>query len=336
MPKIIANTANMSRNDWLELRKQGIGGSDAAAVAGVSKYNSPYMVFWDKVESVPQEKPDHVIEAAYWGNVHEPTIRKEFALRVNLQREEEGLPPLKVIHRQAIFAHDDYDFIRTNLDGWVVGHENGKGIFEAKTAHYMLREDWAGDDVPNAYMLQCQHNMLVMNANFCYLAVLIGGNTFKYYYIPRDEELIGYLLEIENKFWVNHVLAKIPPQMTGLEAEKDMLRQLYPDSVNDTDTFTTLPNETVEMVEEIEVIKQVMDELKQEKTKYENQIKAIMEDVEWGYAGVHKVTWKTSKDGKRPFKTKLYDFANQKKLLAKTRRVVHKQREALRGVKHEN
>lgn len=332
LPKVIVNTANIDYEHWVKLRKQGIGGSDAAAIVGVSKYASPYMVFWDKLDAFSQEKPEHVKEAAYWGNIHEPTIRKEFTRRVNIEREEQGLPPLKVVHRQAIFAHDTHDFIRTNLDGWITGHEKGRGIFEAKTAHYMLREDWEGDDVPNAYLLQCQHNMLVMNADFCYLAVLIGGNTFKYYYIERDEELIQSLVTIETVFWNNHVLPRIPPEMTGLEAEKDMLRQMYPISNEDEDTFTNLPHECIEIIENIDVAKQLMDELKQEKTSYENEIKAIMGDLEWGYAGVHKVTWKTAKDGKRPLRYKLSDKDNRNKLLAKKRVHIQKQRDSVHKI----
>lgn len=335
MPKLIANTAKMEREDWLKLRKGGIGGSDAAGVAGLSKYASPYMVFWDKLDVFIQDKPEHVMEAAYWGNVHESTIRREFTMRVNKEREEQGLPALKVIHRQAVFAHSEHDFIRTNLDGWIVGHENGKGIFEAKTAHYMLRGDWEGDDVPNAYLLQCQHNMLVMDADFAYLAVLIGGNTFKYYYIERDEELIAYLLQIETTFWNNHILTRIPPEMTGLSAEKDMLREMYPTSVDEEATMTSLPNECIERFETIDVIKQLMDELKKEKTKHENELKAIIGDVEWGYAGTHKFTWKTAKDGKRPLKYKLNDQENRDKLLAKKMNVVQKQRDSILKISKE-
>jgi putative phage-type endonuclease len=332
LPKIIVNTANLEHGKWLKLRKEGIGGSDASAVAGVSKYASPYMVFWDKLDAFPQEKPEHVVEAAYWGNVHEPVIRKEFTKRVNKEREEQGLPPLKVIHRQAIFAHDEHDFIRTNLDGWITGHEKGKGIFEAKTAHYMLRDDWEGEDVPNAYLIQCQHNMLVMDAQFCYLAVLIGGNTFKYYFIERDEELIQYLLDIEINFWNNHILTRIPPEMTGLEAEKDMLKTIYPDSNDMDDTFTNLPLECVEYVEKVDVAKQLIEELKKEKTKFENEIKAFMGDVEVGYAGIHKVTWKTSKDGKRPLKYKLNDLENRNKLFDKRRIILQKEKDSVHKI----
>jgi predicted phage-related endonuclease len=255
------------------------------------------------------------MEAAYWGNVHEPTIRKEFTRRINQERDEQNLPPLKVINRQAIFAHDEHDFIRTNLDGLIIGHEKGRGIFEAKTAHYMLREDWAGNDVPNAYMLQCQHNMLVMDANFAYLAVLIGGNTFRYYFIERDEELIAYLVQIETNFWNNHILTRIPPQMTGLEAEKDMLRDMYPTSMDESDSFANLPDYTIQIIEQVDVLKQLEGELKKERTKYENEIKAVMGDIEWAYSGLHKVTWKTSKNGTRPFKYKLFDEVGRNKLL---------------------
>ena len=329
MPKLVANTANMDERDWLELRRDGIGGSDAAAIAGQSKYASPVMVYMNKLGLHEPNKKDNVREAATWGHLHEPTIREEFKRRINAEREAAGLPPLKVIHRKAIFAHDEFDFIRTNLDGFIHGHELGKGIFEAKTAHYMLRDEWAGDDVPNAYYIQVQHNMAVMNAQYAYLAVLIGGNQYKHYFIPRDEEFISYLITIETAFWNNHILTRVPPAMAGIDAEKEMLNDQYPDSASYDDYIVTLPNVCIDLVERVEVAKQLIDELTKEKQALENEVKAMLGSTEMAFAGPHKVTWKTASNGNRPLRIKLDSSSDKQKFYDKRRKDLEQQRKAI-------
>lgn len=328
MPKLIANTANMSHEEWIELRKQGIGGSDASAVAGVNKYANPVTLYMEKLGYYNPNKKDNVRMAAEWGNRLEPVVRETFKEKINAERAEQGLPPLKVVHRKAIFAHDEHDFIRTNLDGLIYGHELGTGIFEAKTAHYMLREDWEGEDVPNAYLIQVNHNMLVMDAAFAYLAVLIGGNTYKHYFIERDEEICDYLIKIESAFWNNHILQRIPPTNTGHKAEKEMINEMNPQSVGREGELISLPNICIEYAERIEAIKQISSELDEEKTLYENEIKMIMGETELGYAGSHKISWKTASNGVRALKIKLDSALDKEKFYVSKIKVIEKERKA--------
>lgn len=313
MAKLIANTANMKHEEWLEIRKQGIGGSDASAVAGVNKYANQVTLYMEKLSYYDRNAKSNVREAAEWGNRLEPIVRATFKEKINAEREEKGLPPLKIINRKAIFAHDEHDFIRTNLDGMIFGHELGTGIFEAKTAHYMLREDWDGEDVPNAYFIQVQHNMLVMGAAYAYLAVLIGGNTYKHYFIERDEEVCNYLIQIESAFWNNHILPRIPPANNGHAAEKEMIKEMNPTSESREGYIVNLPNITIEYAERVGALKDLIQELEQEKDKYENELKMYMGTSELVYAGPHKITWKTSSNGSRPFKISLESALSKEK-----------------------
>ena len=63
--KILASTENMPYADWLELRKQGIGGSDTSVVCGISRYKSPVELWLDKTGQLP---PQEAGETAYWGD----------------------------------------------------------------------------------------------------------------------------------------------------------------------------------------------------------------------------------------------------------------------------
>ena len=82
---VVAKLANMSRADWLKLRKRGIGGSDAAAVCGFNRWRGPLDVYRDKTTSVTSEADN---ESMYWGRVMEPVLRNEFAKRSGLEVKE--------------------------------------------------------------------------------------------------------------------------------------------------------------------------------------------------------------------------------------------------------
>lgn len=333
MAKLIANTANMPEAEWLELRKQGIGGSDASAVAKASKYSSPVMVYMDKLGLYVGEKSDRVKMAAEFGHKLEPVVRQTFVEKINAERAEQGKRPLKVVHRKAIFAHDEHNWMRTNLDGIVHDPDLGKGVFEAKTSHYMLRDEWDGEDVPNAYYIQCQHNMAVMNMDYAWLAVLIGGNDYRHYFIPRDQEFIDYLIMIQKSFWENHILQRIPPAMSGHDAEKEMLAAQYPQSEGQEGYITTLPNVVIEMAEKVDAYKAMIAQLDQEKTAVENEIKSIMGTVEQAYAGNHKVTWKTASNGVRSLRIKLDSQDDRAKFYEARIKKIDKERKEVEKVR---
>ncbi|MCC2491712.1 YqaJ viral recombinase family protein, partial [Bacillus cereus] len=80
---VLITTEDMAHEQWLEARKAGIGGSDAAAIAGLNKWSSPIAVYYDKTsETVKDQLPS---EAAYFGNVLEEIVAEEFSKRTNLQ-----------------------------------------------------------------------------------------------------------------------------------------------------------------------------------------------------------------------------------------------------------
>lgn len=299
----VAETANMSHETWLQMRFEAIGGSEAATVAGVNKYNSPYRMYLEKRKLI---EPRTVGEAAEWGNILEPVIRKHFAKVINEQRAEQGLPPLRVQQRRAILAHKEHNFMRTNLDGLVLGHEKGTGILEIKTAGMMLASDWEGEDIPDAYYLQVQHNLMVTGLTFAFVAVLIGGNTYKQYFIERDEETINFLMQIEHNWWYNHFLAGIPPEIDGHDATKEALREQYPNSYENREgEVIHLPNVASKHAIAVEEAKAAIKSLEEYKQKHENELKLMIGDQETVWADKHKITWKTDKNGVKKLRINL-------------------------------
>lgn len=181
---LATSTLDMSRQDWLELRKSGIGGSDAASILGFNKWKSAFQLYIEKTSDFVEEIDNEFI---YWGNVLEDVVATEFARRTGK----------KVRRRNQMLRHDDYPFMTANLDRVVVGE---RAILECKTTSQYNKEAWEGDNVPAAYICQVQHYLAVTGYDKAYIAVLIGGNNFVWKEIERDDEFIELMIEHEKNF----------------------------------------------------------------------------------------------------------------------------------------
>jgi putative phage-type endonuclease len=275
MAVAIASTKDMDREIWLKLRTKGIGGSDAAAIAGLSKWKSPVQVWLEKTGQAPLEEAQS--EAAYWGTKQEALVAEEFSLRTGL----------KVRRCNQILQHPDYPFMIANVDRLIVGQKAG---LECKTASEYLKSEWEGEEVPAPYLLQCQHYMAVTGYDAWWIAVLIGGNKFVYKKIERDDELIQQLIQIETDFWNNHVVPQVPPEMDGSAASTELLNKMYPVG-NKNEVH--LPSEADQLIAELEEAKAHQKAADERVSELENKLKALLGENEIGVAKNHIVTWKT-------------------------------------------
>ena len=80
----------MNREEWLNERRTGIGGSDAAAVMGLNPWKSPLDVYLDKTGQL-MESPDN--PALYWGRVLEEVVAREYSLRTRKSPKKKPHPP---------------------------------------------------------------------------------------------------------------------------------------------------------------------------------------------------------------------------------------------------
>lgn len=207
MEQTAVEQREMSRDEWLAERRLGIGGSDAAAVCGLSPWRSRVQVYLDKLGLVEDTEET---ERMRWGNLLEDVIAREYA-------EREGV---KVQRRRQSIAHPEHHWMRANIDRAIVGQASGVGILECKNVDRFAAKEFgeAGTDaVPEYYLLQVVHYMAVTGYGWGRLAALIGGNELRVYEIPRDDELIGNLIEVERRFWEDHVLARLAPEPTSAE-----------------------------------------------------------------------------------------------------------------------
>ncbi len=275
MPKLIANTKDMSEAEWLQARNKGIGGSDASTVLKLNKWKSPFQLWLEKTNQVEVESAGS--EAAEFGNKLEAIVAETFTERTGI----------KVRKRNAIFAHDEHDFMRANVDRVVVGENAG---LECKTASAFLMKDWKGEEIPDAYLIQCQHYMAVMGWDKMYIAVLVGGNSFIWKEVERDEELIGMIITHEQSFWEHNVIGNIAPPIDGSSAAEQFLNERYKNA--DDDKFVDLSSDYGDKIKELQKVESEIKAKNERKKELQNDLKLQLEDAVHGYVGSFQVSWK--------------------------------------------
>lgn len=274
--KVLASTDNMPYNEWLEWRKKGIGGSDASVVCGISRYKSPVELWLDKTDQIQSTDAG---EAAYWGTLLESVVRDEFSKRTGIE--------VQCVNQ--LLQSEEHSFMLANLDGVCEHPEYGTCIFEAKTASAYKTGEW-DDAIPDEYQLQIQHYMAVTGYKGAYIAVLIGGNTFRWKFIKRDEELISMLIELEANFW-NHVQNNTPPPLDGSDASARFLAERFPGSVPKSQI--ALPDTATELLQQYDTACEQLTIATEKKQHAENLLKEMMGSNEIGTAGDRVITWKS-------------------------------------------
>jgi len=202
----------------LEERRTGVGGSDAAAVLGISPFSTAYELYLDKLDQAPPEDKNFLKEGRYWGSVLEQPVSDRYA-------EETGY---KIQKANKLIRSKEHPFMIANIDRKVVGEDRRIG-FEAKTA--VWKEGWGesgSDEIPAYIMCQVQHYLAVTGYDVWDLAVLIGNRDFRMYRINPIEKIINDLIEAEQEFWdrVQNKVAPTPDWQSA--ATTRLIKGLYP------------------------------------------------------------------------------------------------------------
>lgn len=272
---ILVETEGLSREEWLRYRKCGIGGSDVAAILGISKWNSAISLWLDKTNQT--NEPVEENEAMQWGTIMEPIIRNHFA-------EVTGKTVVEV---KAMLQHPEHPFMLADVDGLTTDDEGNPAILEIKTASEYKRSEWE-NDIPSYYQTQVQHYLCVTGVQKAYVAVLIGGNSFKVYEVDADAEIQSMLIAVEKDFW-NKVQNMIRPEMDGSDAAKNLLDSLYHGGIEEQ---IVMSDEAIEYIDAYIEACAEEDNAKAKKQEASNHIKEIMGDYDKATCLGHSISWK--------------------------------------------
>lgn len=218
---VLAASSGIPEDEWLTLRKTGIGGSDIAALLGMDRYTSPYELYLDKRGELPDQPRSEALErAAMWGHLHEPLIAARFA-------ETHGVRTRRV----GLIRHESEPWRLANLDRQVAGCPDGPCLLEIKNRSAWKAADWgpSGDPegVPDTEALQTHWYLSVTGYRHAHVGVLINGNDDRYYRVEADAELAGDVIGMARTFW-QRVLDGDPPPVDGSAAVTDLMATLWP------------------------------------------------------------------------------------------------------------
>lgn len=263
----------LSRAEWLAQRRTGIGGSDVAAILGLSKYKSPLDVYKDKIGETPDGEQS---QAAYWGTKLEDVVAREFqertglkVQRVNRQLSREGWMHANI--DRAVVNHAISGTVR--IQGEAKQAETGRllttdAILECKTASSYIADQWGPSQeeeivsgkvvsdhkIPIYYETQVQWYLGVTGASVCYVAALLGGQDFRIYLVQRDNEVITALQDQCRAFWFENVQKRIPPEPHTAEEVQKLFAKDDGEMIEASNEVATDIGELRNLVEQVKAL----------------------------------------------------------------------------------
>jgi putative phage-type endonuclease len=273
--KMINEIAYASREEWINLRRQYIGGSDAGAVVGLNPYKSAYTLWAEKTGKVPEFEGNLTTEV---GSYLEDFVAKLF--------ERETCK--KVRRKNRMIVNAQYPFACADVDRVVVG-ENA--ILECKTTNsYPAMKKFKNGEYPESWYCQMTHYLAVGGYDRVYLGVLIGCREFKVFVLDRDNGEIEALMTAESVFWYGNVLKGIPPSIDGAESTSDTLTAIYPESNDNTVNLMAYEADIKQYMTYTSLIKDV----EKQRDEVANRIKAFLGESGRGESDSFRVSYVTT------------------------------------------
>lgn len=299
---VLADTRELSNSDWLAMRKRGIGGSEVSALFGKSSFASPLSLYMDKLSD--DLKNDDENEFLEWGKTLEPIIREKFPIKF---KKSTGIDIL-VQEFPHMMQSKDHEFMLANIDGLVMPEQDYRfslqvgdneweeyfipaglvGGMEIKTGSGFTAKNWKDNSLPDGYFLQTQHYMGVTGLPYFFVVALIDKHLL-WRYVPRDDELVSIIVEVEKRFWHENVSKKVPPAPIGAVSDTETLKSMYPEELKDKSVdLSHMADKRLrykEISEEIKLLQKEQDTIKQE-------FMAAMGDAEVAFCQDKKISWK--------------------------------------------
>lgn len=271
------STAGMTKEEWAALRSGTIGGSDAAAILGLSPYKSPYALWAEKTGKVVPEDISGK-EAVRLGTDLEDYVARRFT-------EQTGK---KVRRENATIFRDDMPFAHANYDRLIVGERAG---LECKTTNALQLSKFKNGEFPATYYCQCVHYLMVSGLDRWYLAVLILGIGFQVFVIERDPGEIAALEAAEREFY-RKMLEDEAPAIDGADSTLDTLNAEFPREDSGTEMDLTAWAGDLAILESCN---QQIKSLEDRKAAAQARIMSALGETERGSFGAYAVSWKSQR-----------------------------------------
>lgn len=267
----------------IEKRNGYIGGSDIGTIMGVNQWKSPYTLWAEKTGLIEVEDISDK-DAVWFGVMEEDIIAKRFTMKTEL----------KVKKSNYAYGCKEYPYLRGHVDRIAA---KGKWGLEIKTTSSWNKTKYDEGEIPEAHYWQCMFYMFLTGWDTWYLATK-RDNRFYITKISRDDEAIERMLDACEDFW-NHVQSGEPVEIDGSDSTQETLEQMYPEEHQGETVNLESQEDTLLALLELGTQEKNLKELK---TKYQNEIKAVLGEAEKGETGQFIVSWKANAKGTRVFR----------------------------------
>lgn len=189
-------------------RESFLGGSDAAAVLGLSPFRTRADVWLEKTRRVPRSFASSGPQE--WGKILEEPVAQHWA----------AVTGRRVRRTSHDYRHPKYPFLRAHLDRLVEGETDA--FLEVKTSGAYVASEWGEsgtDDIPLHYRTQLAVYQELTGRPIAEVAVLVGGNDFRHYTVRRDDDVVRNVIDALVEFWTRYVEGgECPPPFSSEEA----------------------------------------------------------------------------------------------------------------------
>lgn len=249
------------RESWLEARKEGIGGSEAAAVLGVSPWVSPLTLYLRKLNLMPEQEAS---ERMQWG------LDLEDAVAVYYERETGR--KLYSPKPFTIFKSQQNEFMQCTIDKLIEQFDDrGPGLVQIKTAGPGQLAEWQ-EEIPIYYQVQIQHEMAVMGYKWGSFAVFFGDFKGLIVDVELNQRFVNILVEQEELFW-QRIQNQDPPPIDDSQSTREALHYQYG---QDSGESTSLPGDALHWDRELLEAKAAKKDAEKLIRELENKIKGEM------------------------------------------------------------
>lgn len=255
-----------ARNDWLNWRRQGIGGSDVAALIGLSRYSSPTSIFYDKLG---------LLDASDESQRQRIGKRMESVLAAEFQ-DQTGL---YVVGEQAWCHHGVHPWARCTVDGFVADSPNGTDL-ELTLGNIEFKTDgrWAWPDgIPHNIRAQVTWQLGVTQQPRAWLVVMFAGFRVETFEIPWDDDAQAdwlFMLDAARTFWIDHVLTGTPPPVDDHEATVAALTEIY----HDPEGMLDADDRARELVATVQRAMAITAAAEATEKRWKNELRALLAD----------------------------------------------------------
>jgi len=274
-------TTYPDRSAWLAERRKSIGGSDAPAILGLSRWKTPLQVWAEKVGLAEDTDPGYVGRR---GSAMETFLATELTA-------ESGVRVNPLILTQA--RHPSFPCLTYSPDGFVYAADGTLlGIAEFKVRQAGAKDDWA-NGIPEDVAAQVQHGLDVCNLPAAWVAVDLGTE-FRWMKVERDDALIALRRPLLLDFW-KLVETETPPEPTGTETDRTALGRLYASESGET---IALPPEFMDEAQTLAECEETIRRCETKKLEIENRVRATLGTAVKGV--LPDGSWWTWKEQSRP------------------------------------